>query len=308
MASISILAICYNHAAFLDEALHSLADLPAGVEVLIADDASSDGSVEILQNWQHKMPGWKFVFHHENQGNCKSFNDLLSVASGDWVLDFATDDVLISDQLLPWLHFAASHPEAGFCYADAWVFSGDVANGQNFSAFRKVGEWPEGQILDKLFGPSFICPPAVLFSRNALLHIGGYDENLSYEDFDAWLRLAREFPVVRYPLPVIHYRRHPASMSARLFKGKNRRHLKSTLEILKKVQSWPEFQEPPAALMNFIRYHLRLCFFLQFKEEATGFAQNLKWMGKAVLLDELLLFLTGKIPGLPHLFRFFRRP
>jgi len=303
MAKLSILALCYNHAAFLDEALASLQALPAGTEVLIADDASTDSSPEILRRWKEKRPDWTFILHEQNQGNCKTFNKLLSIASGEWIVDFATDDVLESSQVFNWITFAEMHPEAGFCYADAWIFSGSPESKRKFSDKLPAGDFPQGRILTRLFGKEFICPPAVLFSRKALLQIAGYDENLSYEDLDVWLRIAREFPVVRYPEPVIHYRQHPDSMSARLYQGRNRLHLLSTLQILNKVKTWPEFQPPPEVLIAFVRYHLRLCFFLQFKPEAAGFYELIHQSASASWMDTLFYDLSGKIPVMPKLYR-----
>ena len=302
MPLVSVLALCYNHQAFLEDALQSLASLPDEVEVWIADDASSDGSADILRRWQRRFPGWNFVFHSENRGNCATFNELLTRAGGDWILDFATDDVLLADQLLPWAEKAASFPGAGFCYADAWLFSRLKGPFRKFSSLRKGRPFPEGMILQEVFSPGLICPPAVLFSRSALLETGGYNEALSYEDMDCWLRLSRRFPVCRFEQEVILYRQHADSMSARIYRGRNTRHLQSSLEILRQVLEWKEFQPLPASLAVFIRYHLRLCFFLQLPGEASLFYDLLNKNGQAGRLDRLLSRLSSQLPGLPDLF------
>lgn len=304
MIRVSVLALCYNHEAFLEEALASLALLPSEVEVLVADDASSDHSQEILRRWQEMKPEWKFIFHKENRGNCATFNELLAMAKGDWVLDFATDDVLLPVQLLCWADCADSMPGCGFCYADAFVFSRRGSPLRRFSAGRAVQSFPEGHILHDLFSPGLICPPAVLFSRRALSEIGGYNENLSYEDMDCWLRLARKYPVCRFPEAVIRYRQHPDSMSALVYRGRNRRHLQSTLAILRGVLDWPEFQPVPPQLRAFIRYHLRLCFFLQLPEEAGAFYRLLESPG---LRDQLMRKLAGHCPGITEFYGLFRQ-
>jgi glycosyltransferase involved in cell wall biosynthesis len=304
MIRVSVLALCYNHEAFLEEALTSLASLPSEVEVLVADDASSDRSPEILRRWQMKKPEWQFIFHEENRGNCATFNALLTMAKGDWVLDFATDDVLLPVQLLPWAKRADSVPGCGFCYADAFVFSRRGSPLRRFCAGRAVQSFPEGRILQDLFSPGLICPPAVLFSRRALLEIGGYNENLSYEDMDCWLRLARKYPVCRFPDAVIRYRQHPDSMSALVYRGRNRRHLQSTLTILREILDWPEFQPLPQQLRAFIRYHLRLCFFLQLPEEAGAFYQLLQ---SPELRDQWLSKLAGHCPGITEFYSLFRQ-
>lgn len=304
--TISIIALCYNHAAFLEEALHSLTGLPETVEVLIADDASRDGSVEILRRWQQLRPDWYFLFHEENCGNCRTFNELLGKASGQWILDFATDDLLLTDRLHPWAEYASSHAGCGFCYADALIFHRKGGPVQPFSRGNKPGRFPEGRILHDLFSPGLICPPAVLFSKKVLLEIGGYNEELSYEDMDCWLRIARHHPVCRYPESVILYRQHPGSMSAKIYQGRNQRHLKSTLQILGNILPWPEFQDAPPQLISFIRYHLRLCFFLQLPAEARQFHQLLDNAGEAGTTDRLLSIFSGHCPGISEIYLLFR--
>jgi glycosyltransferase involved in cell wall biosynthesis len=307
MIRVSVLALCYNHEAFLEEALTSLEALPAEVEILIADDASQDASPRLLRQWQQKKPDWQFVFNKKNKGNCATFNTLLARAKGDLILDFATDDVLIPEQLLRWADKAASHPECGFCYADAFIFKRRNAPMPLFSTGWKYPVFPEGRILHQLFTPGLICPPAVLFSRNAMLEIGGYNEALSYEDMDCWLRLARRYPVCRYPEPVIQYRQHPASMSALVYLGRNQRHLQSTLEILREILTWQELQPAPASLIAFIRYHLRLCFFLQLPVEASGFYGILKKQNGSKPLDYILNLFSGQLPWISALYFMFRK-
>ena len=302
MPLLSIIALCYNHEQFLDAALDSLSGLPDWVEVLVADDASTDSSAGLLQNWQQKQPSWTFVFNKVNQGNCKTFNHLLSKASGDWILDFATDDVLLPHQLTDWIRTAQRHPECGFCYADAEIFYQDDGPKRLHSALYPVQHFPEGMILPRLFGAHFICPPAVLFSKKAIDHVRGYNEALSYEDLDIWIRIARHFPVYRHPEPVIAYRKHPDSMSASISRNRNRKHLQSTITILKYSNDWKELQTGNHHLVAFIRYHLRLSFYLQLPEEAKILYQILHQKTAAGLQERLFCTFSSLLPGLTILY------
>ena len=293
MASISILALCYNHEDFLDKALGSLVSLPDDVEVIVVDDASKDKSPEILRRWQTRFPNWKFVFHKENMGNCRTFNELLRMSKGDWILDFATDDILFPDKLLDWVAVAESKPDCGFCYAEGLVFRDEAGPFKPYSQLRTQEEYPEGRILNRLFEPSFICPPAVLFSRGALERVGAYNESLAYEDFDVWLRIARKFPVYRFHEAVIAYRKHPDSMSASVNKKRNARLLDSTVQIFSTVMLWPELRPMPDPMLKFLRYHLRLCFYLQLPRQAQAFFQLLKDAGKNRGIDSVFCFMAG---------------
>jgi len=100
MLTISIVALCHNHAPFLAEALDSiLAQTQPPLEVWLVDDASTDGSSEILRRYAAANPTWHLLLLPENAGNCRAFNQALAQCRGEWVIDFATDDVLLPSRL-----------------------------------------------------------------------------------------------------------------------------------------------------------------------------------------------------------------
>lgn len=303
---LSIVVLCYNHEDFLDEALYSLSHLSAQLaEVIICDDASSDSSPQKLSAWQKKRPDWQFFFHKENIGNCQTFNQLLPHCRGRWILDFASDDILVPEALEGWLAFAESNPEIGFCYADALVFNTKQAH--RFLGNKPGQIRPEGKILESLFGQPFICPPAVLFSKKALQSVGGYNGTLAYEDWDVWLRIARYFSVACYTEVVIKYRKHAASLSASLLQQRNERLLVSTYKILSEVIDWPELSPKPSIWLPFIRYHLRLSCYLQLPARAQSFFHLLKIKSRSNFIDRMWVFAANKLPFLPFLYRIYRQ-
>lgn len=295
---VSIICLCYNHEAFVNEALRSIENLTyPNLEVLVADDFSTDHSVELLKKWQLKMPEWKFNFNEKNLGNCRTFNQLLKQSTGEFVLDFATDDVLESTALEAWVTRLSENPNAAFSYADAWLFEKSIDNRRLFSASNQQKKRPEGKILPYLFGLPFICPPAVLFRRSALLEIGGYNENLAYEDWNVWLHLARKFEVVLHTAPVINYRIHPSSLSASVFQNQNSKLIDSTLAILNEVLAWEEVKSIPGEVAYFIRYHLKICAVLEFRGQGFQFWELLCSISKPRIIDWFWFALIhSKIP------------
>ena len=304
----SIIALCFNHKDYLDAALSSLEGLPESeVEIIVCDDASTDGSRGLLEQWRHRKPEWKFLLNDTNAGNCRTFNAALAHCSGAWVLDFSTDDILRTEAFLPWLEFAESQPETGFIYAGASIFSKNKENASPFQAPGKIVQYPEGNIFPFLFGPTFICPPAVLFHAEKLSESGGYHPLLAYEDWDIWLRLAVKYPVRRFSGDVIFYRKHKGSLSASLFLKRNTAILDSTLLILNEAGKWPDMRlVDNAVFARFVRYHLRLCFFLQLPNLARAFLQILKSRGMACFYDFLMAIASNKLPFLYPVFRWLK--
>ncbi|RZK46536.1 MAG: glycosyltransferase family 2 protein, partial [Hymenobacter sp.] len=100
MPLVTIIALCYNHAPFLRQALDSILaqDYPH-LEVWLVDDASQDGSPAILREYAQAHPTWHLLLLPHNLRNCRAFNHAFFQSQGDYVLDFATDDVLLPHRI-----------------------------------------------------------------------------------------------------------------------------------------------------------------------------------------------------------------
>src|SRR5438270_5903624 len=64
----------------------------------------------------------------------------------------------------------------------------------DFIEMHRPGLQPaSGQIFALLADGNFIPAMSTLIRREAIVSVGGYDEQLSYEDYDMWLRLSQRF-------------------------------------------------------------------------------------------------------------------
>ena len=305
---LSILALCYNHERYVDQAMFSIDAIEyRPLEVWIADDNSDDDSKAILKKWQKSRPKWNFVFQEANIGNCKTFNGLLSKCKGEFIIDFATDDVLIAENISDWIDSLRLKPLAGFCYADAKVLNDKTGHQYLFSGQLKRTKMPEGVILDLLLGQPFICPPAVLFRKSALEKVGGYDEQLAFEDLDIWLRLAKDFEVAYFNQVVVTYRKHQDSLSASLFKNRNQKILSSTLLILGRISHWDAFKNGSLSYFTFVKYHLKIAGALQLKVEALSFFNILNDHNKVDNYDRFWIWISQFRIPFYKLFIFYQR-
>lgn len=93
---LSILVPVYNVEAYLDSCLSSvLAEADPGIELLVLDDCSIDGSAALLQAWQNRWPGrLRLLKHRHNQGQSAARNAMLEVATGEYVWFLDADDAL----------------------------------------------------------------------------------------------------------------------------------------------------------------------------------------------------------------------
>lgn len=93
---LSVLIPVYNVAPWLDDCLRSVLDQAGdGVEVLLLDDASTDGSLHLALDWQARCPGHVRVLRHPiNRGLSAARNTLVEAADGDYVWFLDSDDML----------------------------------------------------------------------------------------------------------------------------------------------------------------------------------------------------------------------
>ena len=95
---VSVICLSYNHEAYVVEALNSVINQNyPKIELLIADDCSTDDSVSVIQNWLKDNPTIHFVSNQKNVGNTQTFNNLARIAKGEYIIDLAADDVLLEN-------------------------------------------------------------------------------------------------------------------------------------------------------------------------------------------------------------------
>lgn len=237
---VSLVALCYNQAAYLEAALESIrAQTYAATELVIIDDASNDDSVVRIREWigRHRVK-CTFIAHEENRGITRSLNEGLRYCGGSYVQLVACDDVLKPNKLE---RHVAILDNLGPPYALVC------------SDFGMIG--PDGELLqERYFGPEFDFPedpftailmghmgvrrvihsPTVLARAERLRDDGGYDESLLQEDFQMWLQLSSEYKVAYDPTPTVNYRVLSGSLSNRRDPGSRVRIAEERIKVIDK--------------------------------------------------------------------------
>lgn len=290
---VSIVALCYNHARFLEEALESiLAQTYPNVEVILVDDASTDGSAAILRRYAAAHPHWQLHLLPKNGGNCRAFNHGLRQAHGEFVVDFATDDVLLPSRLSQQVaQFALVGPRCGMVYSDAELI--DEASRHVRYHFRRDARGQlqplpaSGLVFADVLARYFISTPTMLMRRTTLEELGGYDETLAYEDFDFWVRASRNWEFHLLPEVTTRKRLHPQSMSRKGYRPHDP-YLLSTIRVCRKAQALCRTTAERAALAGRVRWELRQAVRHRNCPEARELYQLLRELRAVRPLDWLL--------------------
>ena len=117
---VSVIITCFNHAAFLEEAVQSaLLQTHPNCEIIIIDDCSTDDSKTVIEKTHHNNPSITVLFNSENLGFCKTFNKAFAISKGEFIVDLAADDVLLPNKITAQLNrFNELDDEYGVVYSD----------------------------------------------------------------------------------------------------------------------------------------------------------------------------------------------
>jgi glycosyltransferase involved in cell wall biosynthesis len=256
---VSVICLCYNQRRFVREAIESvIRQSYKNIQLIVVDDFSTDGSADELKRISHEYPAIGLLLLNANHGNCKAFNKGLTLAKGDYLLDLAADDVLLPDRIEKGVMvLQQSGPEYGVHFSDAELID---ENGRHL-AFHSDrfphNTIPQGDIYKDVIGRYFICPPTVFFTRNVMKHLGGYDENLAYEDFDFWIRSSRTFKYCYSPEVLVKKRETRTALAKNQFHFFSK-HSQSTYRVCEKIMELNQTKEEQEALSKRIRYETKL--------------------------------------------------
>lgn len=206
---VSVLLPVHNPGRHLAPALRSLAaQQDVKFEVIAIDDGSTDGSRETLSAAAREY-SWLRVFTQERRGVALTLNRGLAESRGRLIARMDADDLAVPHRLHAQIQLLEREPSVGVCGSWFRTF------GDGRSAVVKVPT-ANASIRARLVFGSALAHPSVMMRRELLVATGGpykTDEE-GVEDYGLWLRLA---PLTRFhnvPEVLLHYRMHPAQVTA----------------------------------------------------------------------------------------------
>lgn len=212
--TVSIICACYNQEKFIEESLDSIKQQTfQDFEIVIWDDASKDNSVAVIERWISKNPHLKiqFVKNKTNQGICKSLNHCFELTKGKYIQILALDDKMLPWKLEQHVEILENSTERdALIFTDAYLINNESKLHQNrFIALHKVYLSIEsGNFYQELLIDNFIPAMSVMLKRKVIEEIGLWDEDLVYEDYDMWLRIAKKYDFIFADKPSVEYRFH----------------------------------------------------------------------------------------------------
>jgi glycosyltransferase involved in cell wall biosynthesis len=182
-AKISIVTCSYQQGAYLDATIRSVLDQNIqGLEYIIIDGGSKDGSVELIRRYEDKLAYW---VSEKDRGQTdaliKGFKRSTAEIQG-WL---CSDDLLLSGALQKVIHFFDTHPHIDAVYGDAlWI----DAHGSYIRPKREMGF----NRFAFLFDHNYIPQPSMFWRSRLYEKVGGLNKRFNLAmDSDLWERFSR---------------------------------------------------------------------------------------------------------------------
>lgn len=249
---VTVLMTVYNGLPYLREAIESvLGQTFSDFELLVVDDASTDGSVACIRSYED--PRIRLVCNSKNAGQAGAMNQGLGLARGETIARLDQDDVCAPDRLRRQVEFLQARPD--LASAGSWQVcigpdgrkigfepgASDLAGG-NFGTFAGL-LWTQA---------TPVGHPTVMIRRKILADAGGYEEAFApTEDYALWTRLAlarRGLGVI--PEGLVKVRIHPRQQSAEKLQLQRKKGIQAHQRF---IASFCGGQENPEEISAFLR-------------------------------------------------------
>jgi glycosyltransferase involved in cell wall biosynthesis len=212
---ISVVIPVYNGSRYLRACIDSaLSQTYPQVEIVTVNDGSKDNSLEILRSYGDRIK----VIDQANSGPAIARNNGAKAAQGELLAFLDQDDVWDDVKLERQVALLAHHSDALATYCDHRGIDerGVVTSPTGALYYPRAS----GQILEHLIRGNFILSASlVMLRRSAFDAAGGFDASQPHwsDDYDLWMRIAAQGPILYQIETLVGYRRHGNNTSGNAF-------------------------------------------------------------------------------------------
>ncbi|RWX02393.1 glycosyltransferase [Flavobacterium cerinum] len=217
---VSIVFTSYNHKEYLKQALDSLVNQTyPNLEIIIIDDCSTDGSQEILKEYEH-IQNINLQLKTQNSGSyVKASNYGASFAKGEYILFAQCDDFAEANQIEILLEAFENNPSVGVVFSKSNLvdekgitFTDDfVGRERSFKRSVKENGLIKGDKMKEFLSFSCVIPnlSAALIKHDLFKEINGLSEQyLVVADWEFWLDLSEKTDFYYIEQPLNYFRQH----------------------------------------------------------------------------------------------------
>lgn len=307
---VTVILTSYNQEKYIEEALTSVFyQTYPYIQLIVVDNASTDNTLALVERFRTTSPAFQLIKNNVNAGLCRAFNQGLSLAHGKYVIDLSGDDILLSGRIEDQVAaFEELSDEYAVVFSNATYVDAAGRNVRNHYPVDKSGRSlqtvPSGDVYKNILERYFICTPTMMMRTAILNQLGGYDENLLFEDFDFWIRSSVKFKYFYLDEILMKKRILPVSLSSLVYK-KGSGMLASYYAVCNKAYDLNRDQKEFDLLAARIRTFIRKCLYAQEFELAIRFRRLLNYIENPGWKTELIVFLCRLHLPINFIYRFY---
>lgn len=215
-ALISIILPTYNGEQFLKKQLESIfLQTCQDFELIVADDASTDATLEILKSYSDR-DNFYFYVNHNNQGFISNFCSAMKKAKGQYIVPCDQDDIWLPDKLDALLAEVDDHL---LVYSNSELIDeNDNLLGKDLLQLLKIN-CISGNNFRAFYYSNCVTAHTMLFRRELLAYVDTLPETVYH---DHWLAfIASRLGTIHYvDKKLVRYRRHGSSVTTTVKKKK----------------------------------------------------------------------------------------
>ncbi len=180
---ISVIMPSLNSGEFIGEALRSCLNQDEILEIIIVDGGSENNTISRIKNFQEIHNNVQLIIEKDN-GPSQALNKALLKVKGEFIAWLNSDDKFEINSFQRSLNYFDNNKYCKFLYGHGQ----HIDEKGRFIEYYPTFEPNIG--IDKFQDGCFICQPTILFRKQVLEDIGGFNEKLkACFDFDFWLRI-----------------------------------------------------------------------------------------------------------------------
>ncbi len=232
---VSILLPCYNHENFVQESIQSLIDQSyRNIELIIINDGSKDNThnkvEELIPACEERFVRTVYI-NRENRGLLATLREGLELCQGEYISTTASDDTFLPTKIERLMaEFNTLDSSYAVVCGDAYFINNDsekvyIEDESHLSTEQKTGSYdrflayysrghkgfnPETDFgsYASLLESNYVPSQAAMIRTDVLRGIDPYKDDISIQDLDQWLSIARDHNMKYVDEPLACYRLH----------------------------------------------------------------------------------------------------
>jgi glycosyltransferase involved in cell wall biosynthesis len=279
---VSVIVPTHNRAHLLPDTLRSIRQAGSDLEIVVVDDASSDQTATVCAT----EADVRYLRLARNSGTAHARNVGIQQSTAEFVAFVDDDDMRLPGSIDRQIERLRAFSDAALVHGQALV--GDSRH--SLPTGLVVPEiCAEGDLFWAMIEANTIITCTVIARKRFLEEIGGFDTSLrTMEDYDLWVRLAENHPVVALAEPVAIYRSRSITSeqktSDRLAHGRDRQLLLQKLLSTRRARSAPRRERKRA-----FRRHMNVVYYSLVQDAAEAFMDGEAATAKAYLKEAVCL-------------------